>query len=388
MKNIKPTIVLSAICMTVALILSAINMITAPIIEKQRQEAANGALLVVFPGGGEFEDVDLSKVTLPSIVTAAWKETSGKGYVFRMNATGYQSDLVIMCGIDAEGKITGSKYLESKETYGKENDLDNAYNGQTLDAFKPVMIAGATKTSTGYKDAVEAALQSFVIMSGGTVDLRDPAQILNDNCNAAFGTEGLTFTKWFAVEVLEGVSALYTAEGNDGAVALVGETYVGIGADGKAVTAGVDADAAAKAEAAFAAYTASELTEITLPESASKNVLGAWQTTGGNYVFELQALGYGIQGEYVASGEYIKLKVALTADGKIISTLTTYENETEGIGDVCATPDYYEQFNGMTIDTYKDVPNVSGATVTTAAYKSAIKLAFTTLDLIKGGAAE
>ena len=40
----------------------------------------------------------------------------------------------------------------------------------------------------------------------------------------------------------------------------------------------------------------------------------------------------------------------------------------------------------MTIDTYVNVPNVSGATVTTSAYKSAIKLAFTTLDLIKGGA--
>lgn len=386
MKNIKPTIVLSCICMAVALILSAINMVTGPIIEEQRAAAASGALLVVFPDGGSFEDVDLSTVTLPSIVTAAWKETSGKGYVFRMNATGYQSGLVIMCGVDAEGKITGSKYLESKETYGKENDLDNAYNGQALDGFTPVMIGGATKTSTGYKDAVEAALQSFVIMSGGSVDLRTPEQILADNCNAALGTEGLSFTKWFAVEVLEGVDALYTADGNDGAVALIGETYVGVGADGKIVADALDAETAAKAEAAFAAYKASALAEIALPEGASKNVLGAWQTASGNYIFELQAAGYGINGEYVASGEYIKLKVALTADGKIISVLTTYENETDGIGDVCATPDYYEQFNGMTVDTYKDVPNVSGATVTTSAYKNAIKLAFTTLDLIKGGA--
>lgn len=386
MKNIKPTIVLSCICMAVALILSGINMVTGPIIEAQRNAAANEALLVVLPNGESFEEIDLSTVVLPAIVNAAWKETTGKGYVFRMNATGYQAGLVVICGVDAEGKITGSKYLESKETYGKENDLDNAYNGQALDSFAPIMIGGATKTSTGYKDAVEAALQSFVIMSGGTVDLRTPEQILADNCNASLGTEGLTFTKWFAVEVLEGVDALYTAEGNDGAVALVGETYIGIGADGKVVTASIDADTAAKAEAAFAAYKASALTEITLPETASENVLGAWQTASGNYVFELQAAGYGIKGEYVASGEHIKLKIAITADGKILSTLTTYENETDKIGDICANPDYYEQFNGMTVDTYNDVPNVSGATVTTSAYKSAVKLAFTTLDLIKGGA--
>ena len=84
-------------------------------------------------------------------------------------------------------------------------------------------------------------------------------------------------------------------------------------------------------------------------------------------------------------GEYIKLKVAITAEGKIISTLTTYENETDGIGDVCANPEYYEQFNGTDKDSYASVENKTGATVTTSAYKGAIKLAFTTLDLIKGG---
>lgn len=384
--NIMPTVVLSCICAIVALLLSVINMVTGPIIEEARNAAANEALLVVLPEGEAFEEVDLSTVTLPSIVTKAYKETSGKGFVFQVSSTGYQPGLVIMCGINADGSIVNTKYIESKETYGKENELDGAYNGQTLDSFAPQMISGATKTSGGYRDAVEAALQSFIIMSGGTVDLRDPAQILNDNCNAALGTEGLTFTKWFAVEVLEGVDAIYTAEGNDGAVAKIGDTFIGIGADGVAVTTEADADAIASAEAAFAVYSTSTLTDITLPEGASDKVLSAKQTASGNYVFELHAAGYGINGEYVASGEYIKLKVAITADGKIISTLTLYENETDNIGDICATPEYYEQFNGTTVDTYKDVPNASGATVTTSGYKSAIKLAFTTLDLIKGGA--
>ena len=45
-------------------------------------------------------------------------------------------------------------------------------------------------------------------------------------------------------------------------------------------------------------------------------------------------------------------------------------------------------FAGYSVDTYKDVANVTGATVTTSAYKGAVKLAFTTFDLIKGGAAE
>ena len=39
MNNVKPTIVLSCICMAVALILSGINMVTGPIIEAQRAAA-------------------------------------------------------------------------------------------------------------------------------------------------------------------------------------------------------------------------------------------------------------------------------------------------------------------------------------------------------------
>lgn len=384
-ENIMPTVVLSVICVAVALLLAVVNVVTKPIIDKAANDKANATLTIVLPEGESFEEIDLSTVELPASVTKAYKETNGKGYVFEMSVSGYKSGLVIMCGIDAEGKITGSKYTASSETFGKENDLDNAYNGQALDSFAPNIISGATKTSNGYADAVKAALQAHVIMGGGSVDLRDPAQILNDNCNAALGTEGLTFTKWFAVEVLDGVNAIYTAEGTKGVVMSIGEAFVGVGEDGKAVGADVDADAKAKAEAAYAVYTASKLSEVTLPEGVSKNVLKAYATETGNLVFELQAAGYGINGEYVASGEYIQLKVAISADGKIISTLTTYENETDGIGDVCATPEYYEKFNGTTSETYTGVENVSGATVTTSAYKSAIKQAFAAFDLMKGG---
>jgi electron transport complex protein RnfG len=384
-ENIMPTVILSVICVTVSLLLAVVNMVTKPIIEKAANDKANATLTVVLPEGESFEEIDISTVELPASVTKAYKETNGKGYVFEMTVSGYKSGLVIMCGVDAEGKITGSKYTASSETFGKEGDLDNAYNGQALDSFTANIISGATKTSNGYADAVKAALQAHVIMGGGSVDLRDPAQILNDNCNAALGTEGLTFTKWFAVEILDGVDAIYTSEGTKNVVMAIGEAFVGVGEDGKAVGADVDADAKAKAEAAYTVYTASKLSEITLPEGASKNVLKAYATASGNFVFELQAAGYGIAGEYYASGEYVKLKVAISADGKIISTLTTYENETDGIGDVCATPEYYEKFNGTTSETYTGVENVSGATVTTSAYKSAIKQAFAAFDLMKGG---
>ncbi|MBR4033956.1 MAG: hypothetical protein IKJ04_04035, partial [Clostridia bacterium] len=145
MKNIKPTLVLSCICMVVALLLSAINMVTGPIIEAQRNAAANSALLEVMPDGTDFEEItDLAALGLPESVTNAYKETSGKGYVFRVVSTGYKSGMVIMVGVNSEGKVTGSKCLETQDTFGKEPEIDNTYNGQSLADFTPNLITGAT----------------------------------------------------------------------------------------------------------------------------------------------------------------------------------------------------------------------------------------------------
>ena len=168
--KIKPTIVLGAICVAVALVLSAVNMITGPIIEAQRNASANEALLVVMPDGEGFEELDVAALGLPANVTGAYKETSGKGYVFRVTANGYKPGLTVMCGIDSEGKVVGSKCLETQDTFGKEPELDNSYNGQSLADFTPNMITGATMTSGGYRDAVNTALQAFVLASGGKLD--------------------------------------------------------------------------------------------------------------------------------------------------------------------------------------------------------------------------
>ena len=381
--NILPTLVLSAICVTVALLLAVVNSVTAPIIEAARAAQANEALLVVFPDGEGFEEMDISEAGLPASVVKAFKETSGKGFVFQVSSTGYKPGLVVMCGVDNEGKVTGTKCLESNETNGVEGSLDGKFNTMTLDTLTVDVIASSTPTCEGYRDAVKAALQAQIICSGGSVDIRDPEQILQDNCNAALGTEGLTFKKWFAVEEIAGVDALYLPENAEGAVAKIGELFIGVNANGEVVSEEASAEAAEAAKNAYAICSASVLTEITLPEGVSQRVVGAWKTASGNYVFEIEAAGYGINGEYVASGEYVRLKVALTADGVIISTLTTYQNETAGIGDVCMTPEYYEQFNGTTIDSYNSVENVTGATVTTSGYKRAVKTAFDTLALVK-----
>lgn len=380
-EKIMPTTVLGAICLVVALLLSVVNMFTGPIIEKAQAEKANAALAVVLPGGTNFTELPVEGAGYPESVTAAYK--ADNGFVFRMEVTGYKPGLIIMCGINNDGTVAGADFIASNETLYAEVGLGAKFVGYSKDTINTDIIAGPTaKLTTGaYYSAIEAALNAFIIANGGTVDLRDPAQILQDNCNAALGTEGATFEKWFATARVDGVDALYISD--KGAVAVIGESFVGV-ADGAVVGEAGETEKTA-ALAAYNAYKSEKLTEIAKPEGASDNVLKMFTAENGTVVIEMRAKGYGIMGDWHTSGEYINLKVAIDGEGKIISTLTTYQSESKNIGDIVASPDYYEQYNGKTEADYTDVAIVSGATYSTDGYRTAIKQAFEAFKLLKGG---
>ena len=165
--KLMPTVVLSAICIIAVALLSAVNLITEPAIIENQEKRTNAALLEVMPYGGSFEkinDVD----GLPDAVDDVYKSSDGKGYVFRLNATGYKSGLVIMCGIDGDGKITGTKCIQSSETNGAEGKLSPMYVGKTEGDYSSVeIISGSTLTSKGYKNAMKSAFDAFEILTGG-----------------------------------------------------------------------------------------------------------------------------------------------------------------------------------------------------------------------------
>ena len=399
-KNIMPTVVLGSICLVVALLLSLINSITAPIIEEAQNAAANEALLVVLPEGKNFKEITLDE-KYPSVITKGY--SADGGFVFQATVTGKSSGLIILIGIDADGKIVGTKVIAEQETDSYDVNVfpavegtNGAYKGMDMDSFTPFLVGGATLTSKAYSEAVKAALQAFTIANGGTVDIRTPEQILQDNCNAALGTTGVTFTKWFATEILEGIDSVYVAADNSGRVFVVGEAFVGVKADGTVATAG-----AANTEAILAANTKiadSSLTEITeLPEGVDKEiVLKAYVTASGNYVFDLKASGfanYSYEEGYSDVEVPIYISVSIDPEGKIIACVTTKQSESKGYGDVCGTDEYVDKWAGVSdgdvvISTgpigkdSTDVGAIAGATVTTKAYQKAIKAAFAAFELL------
>jgi len=387
--NVKNLAVFICICSVITLLLATTNFITAPIIEKNQTASANKSLMEVMPGGSGFEKMDVTGFKLPATVSEVYKETGGLGHVVKLVTAGYGTDMVLMCGVDAKGVVTGAVCLSSNETLSKEKTYgENFANKDAAGVDAVDTIAGATKTTEAYKNAVKDALNAAIILGGGSVDVRTEEEILKDNLDAALPAGEGTFVKLFLTEELSGIDSVYGAENEMGYVVVMGEQFIGVDAAGNVLTDGVDA---AAVKAALTKLNNSTLTDIDLsayPDLQS-TIVSAKKTASGNYVIDAKGPGYGIKGgnEYhPASNEYIIVRVAVTPDYKIIDCLTVSQAETAGLGDACAEESFYGQFVGKTQENYTDIDAISGATLTTNGYKQAIERAFAAVAVLKGGA--
>ena len=385
-KYIKSVVALTVICAVVAIMLSVTNYITAPIIEKNAASAANEALLVVMPEGKDFAPVDLSTYELPATVTEAFSEAGG-GYVIKLLTSGYGSDMVIMCGINAAGEITGATCLSSNETLGEEKKYGDTAKGVNLETIDGLAtVSGATMTTGSYKNALKDALNTAVILGGGTVDIRGEEEILADNLNTALPAGEGAFTKWFATEVLNDVDAVYVADNGAGYVFVSGEEFIAVDGEGS-VLSDVSEDVKTVMSVNAGIVASAELTEIDITsyENMPSAIDKAYKTANGNYLFELRAAGYGINGdEYTASGEYIYIKVSVTADGTIIACETVSQKETDKIGSACADASFYSQFDGKNETNYGEIDAIGGATITTNGYKTGVAKVFEAVKILEG----
>lgn len=389
-QTLKTILSLTLICSISALLLAVTNFVTSPIIEANEAAAANEALLVVMPNGSGFEAVDLSTYELPASVKEVWKEANG-GYVVKTETIGYGSGFVIMTGVDANGVVTGTTCLGSSETLGYEQTYgENLVNmtSETIDAVDT--ISGATKTTEAYKNSVKDALNTAIILGGGSVDIRTPEQILLENLNTALPSGEGAFTKWFKLIELNELSEVYSADNGAGYVFVNTEgEFIGVTAEDVQGLVAMSASIYHEMSGAITAMSAT-LTDVDLSgyENIPSHVVSVKKTDLGNYVFELKASGFGINGDsyYNPSGEHIKIMVSATASGVIIDCVTTYQSETEGIGSVCEDYEFSSQFNSKDETNYKEIDAISGATYTTNGYKTAIGKVFETIKILEGGA--
>ena len=170
--SIKSVVVITAICLVIAAALGVTNYFTKDVIEEGTRERTQTVLGKLIEGG-DFEELDVGfYADLPYNVSAIYKETNGKGYVFQITTKGYDSGLVIMCAISVKGEVIKTSTLSSNETPTLGGDkvindqsYTDKYIGANTDSVNGVdTVSGATITSKAYRAAVSDALKAFAIV--------------------------------------------------------------------------------------------------------------------------------------------------------------------------------------------------------------------------------
>ncbi|MBE6679619.1 MAG: FMN-binding protein [Ruminococcaceae bacterium] len=389
MKYIKCILSLTLICSVIAVMLAFANYITEPIIAKNDDAKANEALLEVMPDGEDFTLIDTSTMGLATTVNEVYTEKNG-GVVVKLTTTGFNPNMTVMVGIDANGNVTGATCLSSEETLGYEKTYGESVKGATISTIDSVdTVSGATKTTSAYRNAVRDALNAAIVAGGGEA-VKSDEEIFAENLAAAL-PEADGLAPVFMLDEIEGIDGAYASSNNVGYVICIGDKFIATDNNGKVISDSATTEEKAAATSAVAMISSWETTQIDLAAYANmpSAIVAAYETNSGNYLFDVKAAGYGINGGnkyHPASGEYIYIKVSITADGKIIACETVSQQETAGLGDACASPEYYSQFNGKTAENYKEVDAIGGATLTSNGYVTAISRVFEAITILNGGA--
>ena len=173
---VAPILVLVLICAVMSGLLAATNNVTAPIIDAAEKAANEAARLEVLSNADSFELVEAQG--LPGTVTEVYKAANGAGYTFSITAQGYggKDTLKLTVGIDMDGKITGTKVLDHKETAGLGSKITtDAFQGQfpgqdagyVSDIKNIDTISGATKSSNFFRLALTYAFEAFDLVTEG-----------------------------------------------------------------------------------------------------------------------------------------------------------------------------------------------------------------------------
>lgn len=168
---VAPIAVLVIICAVMSCLLALTNDATAPIIAAAEAKAKEEARMEVLPEADSFLQVEIAG--LPASVTEVFQAENGAGYTFSITAQGYggKNTLKMAVGIDMEGKITGTKVLDHKETAGLGSKITtDAFQGQFPGKDRGLEgvdnISGATFSSNYFRAAIADAYTAFDLVNG------------------------------------------------------------------------------------------------------------------------------------------------------------------------------------------------------------------------------
>ena len=163
MVNMKGIVKPIAAIAAAAVILFGASAILSPIAAKNAEADLNEMMAYMVPGSTTFTPEEYTGED--ANITAVYKGETG--YAVQTTVAGYAGDIVMMVGVDNDGKVTGLMVQEMEETYGLGEKAMTDYTflmqylhtageaavGEDIDA-----ITGATVTSKAVVRSVNSAV--------------------------------------------------------------------------------------------------------------------------------------------------------------------------------------------------------------------------------------
>lgn len=212
-KIIYLTCFLAIVCAIAGGALTVVNDMTAPVIESMAIEAEKENLELIYPGA-DFTEVENTDDT--GLILGIY-EAAGQGYVYKLQNTGYSSTpFQFLIAFNLDGTVGGYQMLQSSETNGFgarawEDEYTNTILGLTSsDAFP--LLSGATVTSTGVVEAIDAAKAHFNALQGIEYDENAVAEApaLATGNPVALNSDLADYNATVTDEVADGDKTTYT----------------------------------------------------------------------------------------------------------------------------------------------------------------------------------
>lgn len=182
---IKPTVILFIICAVITGALAYVNNVTKDIIAQRTQETQEQFRKEALSEADSF--VKVEREGLPDKVVGIYEAYKGNdiiGYVVDVSTKGYGGAISLTVGVNNDGQVTGVIVGDNSETPGlgakaKEPDFIDQFKQVTLNDTLSVVkqnkkaaneiqaISGATITSRGVTEGVQAALDSVKLLTEG-----------------------------------------------------------------------------------------------------------------------------------------------------------------------------------------------------------------------------
>ena len=377
----------------------ALNFYTGPIIEANKLGAIKDKLNLAMPGAESYEELELKD--LPASVSAVYKETSGKGFVVICTAkSDYTAGdpMEIVVAVDTAGKISGISLVSHSESLIFGADYPSTYVGADSTLFGVELYAGSTYSSKAFKGAVEEAMNALIANNLIKAGEKSPEQILTE----LIATVAPELANAKKSEGKGDIVAVYKASGSAAYIVKDGDAFylAVIAADGACKLYDVEgADVtASKADVVkkatdYAASAANErLNEVlagaagfeditaTLANLPASVVKVHKETSGLGFAIEIAAVGYNKEAP-------MDVVLGVDAEGKIVEIKIFGYNDTPSFDMREKDPTYLDSYKGKD-SALEGVGTVSGATVSSTGFKTAIAEAMETLvanNLISAG---